>query len=680
MIAKHISTTARSRRLSKIAWRQCSIPGLIAATLLCSGLIAQAQSETSQSSGLSIPQNIETRNVPQISAVVGERLQRYNHTRSASVLGWQGDQLLISTRFGETSQLHRVNKPLGFRQQLTYLPEPLADVAIPKGGAKNQIIISWDVGGSEFDQLFLFDLNDGSAKMVSDGHSLYSDTYFSPDEKSFVYVTTERNGRNWDIHRQDMQGNVEILLETEEGYWYPLDWSADGTRLLVKHRLSINESSIYELDIASKKMSPIYFSDEPPQDAAGIAAGPAQKRSIGGAKFDGEGGIFFTSDHGSQVLRLHHLDQATGRLSTLTKNVPWNVEGFVLSPDYKTLAYAVNNNGYSELVLWSVSRQKKIDLPSLPTGIVRSLVFNPSGEKLAVTLNSPTSPSDAYVIDLAGSKVERWTQSEVGGLDIDQFVEAQLFHFPTFDQREIPAFVYRPTTPGPHPVVVYIHGGPESQYRPYFSTLMQSYVNEMNVAVIAPNVRGSNGYGKDYLKLDNAELRENSVKDIGALLDWIDRQEDLRSDRVAVMGGSYGGYMVLASMVHYGPRLSAAVESVGISNFVTFLENTQAYRQDMRRVEYGDERDPKMRKILQSISPLNHVDRMQTPLLISQGANDPRVPASESEQIHKALENAGVPTWYILARDEGHGFRKKANRDYDRAAKFAFLEKHLKRE
>ncbi len=222
--------------------------------------------------------------------------------------------------------------------------------------------------------------------------------------------------------------------------------------------------------------------------------------------------------------------------------------------------------------------------------------------------------------------------------------------------------------------------GQKSQYRPYFSTTVQSYVNEMNVAVIAPNVRGSKGYGKNYLKLDNGKLRENSVKDIGALLDWIDGQQDLDSERVAVLGGSYGGYMVLAAMVKYGKRLSAAVDSVGISNFVSFLENTQAYRQDIRRVEYGDERDPEMRAFLQSISPLNHVDKMVTPVMISQGANDPRVPASESEQMRLALQEQGTPVWYVLGEDEGHGFAKKENRDYDRALRFAFLESYLRAE
>ena len=361
------------------------------------------------------------------------------------------------------------------------------------------------------------------------------------------------------------------------------------------------------------------------------------------------------------------------------------MERIVVSPDYSSVAYVVNEGGLSQLRLLKKNTQGQLDqvdlaINGLPQGIVTSAVFSPDSSRLALSVNGPVNPSDVYVLDTRSGSAQAWTRSEVGGLNRDTFVGAELISYPSFDGNNIPAFVYRPNTPGPHPVVILIHGGPEAQYRPYFSSLVQSYVARMGVAVIAPNVRGSNGYGKSWLQMDNGYKREDSVKDIGALLDWIETTDDLRSDRVAVYGGSYGGYMVLASMVHFGSRLAAAVESVGISNFVTFLENTQSYRQDMRRVEYGDERDPAMRKFLNEISPLSHVDKMRTPLLISQGANDPRVPASESEQIHAALEEAGVPAWYILALDEGHGFRKKINRDYDRVAKFAFLDEYLNAE
>ena len=635
-------------------------------------LLALNSHSVAANDAVQIPPNIVTNNVPSLPGELRDRLQRYGNVRSAYLYGWQDDALLISTRFGQTSQLHRVATPQGARSQLTFLPEPLADVAIPVAGAKEQILISWDVGGSEFDQMFLFNLKDGSSKLVSDGKSLYANMIWAPDEQSFVYVTTERNGTNWDVHRQQLSADgstkKEVLLQTDAGYWFPIDYSKDGKRLLVKHRVSINQSAVYELDIASGQLTKLLGDDKD------------QMISIGHAAYDGHGGVLFTSDDGREFLTLQRLKLKDKSVRPITADVPWDVEQFVISADYSRVAFSVNSGGVSKVNVRTLPELKAVKTPNLPNGIVGSLAFSPESTQLALTINSATAPSDVYSFVLGKSDLTRWTTSEVGGLDRSKFADVKLIEYPSFDGRNIPAFYYQPNTPGPHPVVVYIHGGPESQYRPYFSTLVQSYVAQMDVAVIAPNVRGSNGYGKSYLQLDNGKLREDSVKDIGALLDWIATQDDLREDAVAVYGGSYGGYMVLASMVHYGDRLAAAVESVGISNFVTFLENTQAYRQDMRRVEYGDERDPDMRAHLENISPLNHVDKMVTPLLISQGANDPRVPASESDQIFAALEKAGVPAWYVLAKDEGHGFRKKVNRDYDRVAKFAFLEYHLKSE
>ncbi len=623
-------------------------------------------SAQAQTAAVSTPANIVTQNVPPLPQSMSDRLQRYANARSAGLVGWQGDELLIVTRFADTGQLHRVSQPLGYREQLTFLKEPLGGVTVPRAGAKDQLILSWDVGGSEFDQLFLFDLSSGESRMMTDGKSLYAAVIWAPDEQSFVYVTTQRNGRNWDIHWQDLNGNVKPLLETEAGNWYPVDWSADGKRLLVQHRVSVNESAVYELEISSGALTPLL--------------GTSEKMAIGSVEYDGRGGVYYTSDADSEYLRLHHLDLASGDIEVLTEDVQWNIEGFSISPDYRKMVFVTNVHGASKLTLWQLPDRKPLRMPEIPQGVLLGAVFSPDSNRLAITVNSATAPSDVYVVDIKQRKLARWTRSEVGGLNTSEFVQPELITYSSFDGLEVPAFVYRPNTPGPHPVVVLIHGGPESQYRPYFSTTVQAYVNEMNVAVIAPNVRGSNGYGKTYLKMDNGRLREDSVKDIGALLDWIKQQDNLNSERVAVMGGSYGGYMVLACMVHYGDRLAAAVESVGISNFVTFLENTQPYRQDLRRVEYGDERDPEMRAFLNSISPLTHVDKMITPLLIVQGANDPRVPASESEQIFNALEATGVPVWYILAKDEGHGFAKKVNRDYDRAARFAFLESYLNAE
>jgi dipeptidyl aminopeptidase/acylaminoacyl peptidase len=300
---------------------------------------------------------------------------------------------------------------------------------------------------------------------------------------------------------------------------------------------------------------------------------------------------------------------------------------------------------------------------------VSHLAFDPRNRRLALAIETAQQPRDVYVLSLDDRpSLTRWTQSELGPLDPASMVPAQLVSFPTWDRtatgpRALTAFVYRPATPGPHPVVIDIHGGPESQYRPGWSAFTQFLVNELGYIVVAPNVRGSSGYGRAFLALDDGKLREDPVRDIGSLLVWIGLQPDMDRGRVAVMGGSYGGYMALASLITYGDRLAGGIDLVGISNFVTFLTNTSAYRRDLRRAEYGDERDPDMRQFLQRISPLTNAKSLRRPLLIVQGMNDPRVPATESEQMLYAVRASGGNAWYLAAKDEGHGFRKKSNRD-----------------
>ena len=606
--------------------------------------------------------NLVVQGVPELPSALLSGLARYRNTRSASLLGWLGDGVLVATRFGDTTQLHRVAAPLGMRRQITFFDEPVAGATVNPNPAYNGFVYVKDVGGSEFYQLFWRDEASGTDSLLSDGKSRYTRASWSPSGRWLGYSTTERNGMDSDLHAQDLSGHKMVLQQGEGVGWRIEDWSPDERRVLISRYLSVNEARLYELDVATGKRERLL---------GHVTA------AFGAAAYGADGAIYFTSDMGGEFRRLHRLHRDTGTVTALTEDTPWDVETFAVSHARDRLAYVTNEDGSSRLFAMSLPDGAFIALPALPSGIVSGLRFHPDGTRLGFTLRSATTPADAYSIDFESRALRRWTRSELGGLRPEDMVEPELIRFPSFDGRRIPAFVYRPPRPGPHPVLVNIHGGPESQARPSFSPSTQYYLHEMGVAVIYPNVRGSRGYGKSYLLLDNGRRRENSVRDIGALLDWIDRAPDLDASRVAVTGGSYGGYMVLASLVHYGDRLRAGIERVGISNFVTFLRNTQPYRQDLRRAEYGDERDPAMRAFLQSISPLNRVREIGTPLLISQGQNDPRVPASESEQIVAALREQGVPVWYVLAKDEGHGFRKKANRDYLAAATALFLQRRL---
>ncbi|MCC5867298.1 MAG: S9 family peptidase [Gammaproteobacteria bacterium] len=608
--------------------------------------------------------NLILENIPEIPPAVTTRLEQYQNTRAGSLAAWLPDGgLLITTRFGETNQIHEVRTPLGARRQLTFFTEPVFGATVPADPARNGFAFVRDRGGDEFYQLYWFDRASGESRLLTDGgRTQHSEALWSNAGDRYAYASTRRDGRNYDIyvaglddaypeHRRVMEG---------EGLWLVLDWAPDDGRLLLLNYVSINEGYVFVLDIESGELTRVHDTGE----TVGYGAGA----------FDRDGsGVYLVHDHGSEFRELHHVALATGRSRGLSADIPWDVSAVVLSPDRQRMAFVVNEGGMSTLRLKDLRRNRPLPVPDLPIGVIGNLAFSPDGARLALTLNTPASPSDVHVHDLGRRTLTRWTQSEVGGLDTAKFPAPELVSFASFDGLEVPAWVYRPRGEGPHPVIVQIHGGPEAQSRPLFSPLFAYWVNELGAAVISPNVRGSSGYGKTYLTLDNGVLREDSVRDIGALLDWIETQPDLDAQRVVVYGGSYGGYMVLASLTHFDERLLGGVSIVGISSFVTFLENTQDYRRDLRRAEYGDERDPEMRAFLERISPLNNAERIRSPLFVAQGYNDPRVPYTESEQIVQAVRDNDGEVWYLLAMDEGHGFARKVNRDYFQAATVMFL-------
>lgn len=621
--------------------------------------------------------NVVSQGVPEVPEVLVQDMQRYRNTRSATFAGFIDGQLLVKTRFGETRQLHRVAAPGQARAQFTFFAEPIGEVALPKSeahSAQNSFIFTKDVDGSEFYQLFSFDLATGQHEILSDGKSRYSSVLFSNQGAEFAYTSTERDSVHFDIYVRTRNTEPRRVVTSDGGSWVALDWSADDSRLLALKYISRNISYLYEVDVASGEKT--------------LIAGDNDTTFIGGAVYaPGSNDIYYLSDIQRQFSTLHRLDRASGQSEAISADIPWSVEDLVRAPVGDLLAFSVNDDGLSTLYLLNTKTGERRAVKNLPASMIGNMQFAPDAQQLALTLSRPTRPTDVYTLDVSHwdvseGELEQWTASEVGGLDVATFVEPELIRYPSFDTvdgkpRSVPAFVFSPKTLGPHPVLILIHGGPEAQYRPRFSATIQYYVNELGLTVIAPNVRGSAGYGKDYLKLDNGMLREDSVKDIGALLDWIEVQPQLDASKVVVYGGSYGGYMVLASMVNYPTRIAAGVDVVGISDFVTFLENTQPYRQDLRRVEYGDEREPDMRAYLEKIAPLRQVNKIQRPLLVAQGFNDPRVPASESEQIVSALSAADVPVWYLLFMDEGHGFRKKSNSDLASAAYVLFLQKFV---
>lgn len=619
--------------------------------------------------------NLVIDGIPDIPARIIERMNQYQNVRSASFQGWNpnGSGMLIATRFADASQIHYVERPGGARRQLTFFKEPVGGASYYPLQDRNGFLFNMDTGGAEFFQGYFFDIATGKTTLLTDGKSRNTGGVWSHDGRQIAFSSTLRNGTDSDVRvmRLDKPGVSDLVVEAQ-GSWGARDWSPDNTKLLVEHGISANESYLYICDLVTKKLTPIN-----PQKDKKIAYGVALWSK------DGQG-VYYTSDEAGEFQQLTYYELATGKKTIVTANLAWDVDDLALADNGRRLAYVTNEDGISKLYVFDwQTNWVAMPLPPLPVGLISGLEFSKEGNALGMTLNNSQTPGDAYSINLATKELVRWTFSEVGGLQTEKFVTPQLIRYPTFDQvngkpRLIPAFYYKPrNSNGKVPVIINIHGGPEGQAFPSFSSSTQYLLNELGIAVLVPNVRGSSGYGKTYLTLDNGFKREESVKDIGALLDWIAQQPELEATRVGVTGGSYGGYMTLATLCTYNDRIRAAVDVVGISNFVTFLESTSAYRRDLRRVEYGDERDPKMREFLLKISPQTNAAKITKPLFVIQGQNDPRVPITESKQMVETVRKNGGNVWYLVGKDEGHGFRKKTNTDYQGYAMSLFWETFL---
>jgi len=624
--------------------------------------------------------NLVMEDIPAIPQSVVADLNRYQNVRSAGFQAWTqgGEGMFVTTRFGDVSQIHHVGHAGGARTQITFFEEPTGGVSRQPQGSK--MIFTMDAGGSEFSQIFLLDPSGSDdALMLTDGESRNGAVVWDRRGEWIAYQSTRRNGASNDVWMMNINNpeTAGTVYESPDGTWWgPSDFSPDNQQLLILNYVGNADSRIHLLDLESGNMRMVAGNPENPSSNFPLA-------------FDREGtGFYYITDVSGDFKQLAWQSfEENAAPIFVTADIPWNIEGGAVSEDRSRAAFTVNQSGFSKLYLLDMASRDYKAVDSIPTGLVGAMEFSPDGTKLGMTLNTSQTPSDSFVLNLGEGALEygdltRWTYSEVGGLDTATFVQPELVSYPTFDSdsggpESIPAWIYKPGGEGPFPVIIAIHGGPESQSRPSFSSTYQMWLQKLGAVVIRPNVRGSDGYGKHYMSLDNGFKREDSVKDIGALLDWIKTQPDLDENRVAVFGGSYGGYMVLASSVHYSDRLKAAVDIVGISNFVTFLENTQDYRRDLRRAEYGDERDPDMRAHLEAISPLNHVDKIRIPMFVVQGQNDPRVPVTEAEQVVTALREQGLPVWYMNALNEGHGYRKKENRDVYQQATMMFLREHL---
>jgi len=639
-------------------------------TMLATVLFFGVTEASAQDAVVAPSENLVVDGVPKIPASLAETAGRYGSYRFALVSDWHPTrrEMLIRTRFADTPQVHLVKMPGGERQQLTFYPDSIATAEFhPNGG--DYFVFVKDIGGGEWYQLYRYDMDSGNVTLLTDGKSRNLLGSWSSGGDQIAYISTRRTGQDtdlWVMNPADPKTD-HLLTQLKGGGWEPIDWSADDRNILLQEQISINETYLWLVNTATGEKTAIT-----PRDTK-------EKVSYGSARFSKDGkGIYVTTDQDSEFQRLALLDTSGKQPKFLTTDISWDVESFDLSHDGKRLAFITNEGGLSVLHVMDTATQRDEKLPKLPAGVIQGLRWHRNGHDLAFSLTNAQGAGDCYSLDVGSTRLERWTMSETA-VKTDAFPAAELVHWKSFDGKMISGFLYKPPAKftGKRPVLVMIHGGPEGQSQPVFLGRANYYLNELGIALIYPNVRGSTGYGKTFSLMDNGFKREDTYKDINALFDWVGSRPDLDADKIAVTGGSYGGHMTLAVSTFYSDRIRCSVDVVGMSNLVTFLEHTEGYRRDLRRVEYGDERDPKMHEFLEKIAPMNNVEKIKKPMLVVAGKNDPRVPVTESEQIVGALKKQGTPVWYLMAKDEGHGFRKKQNQDFQFYATVEFLEEYL---
>jgi dipeptidyl aminopeptidase/acylaminoacyl peptidase len=612
-----------------------------------------------------VPAALTAEEMPPIPLELAARVRPYLESRGAGFAGWDPNTraVLISTRFANVSQLHRIAMPMGARTQISFEAEPVSGSYAPTKG--DVILVTKDRGGDEYYQLHT--LKDGRLTLLTDGKSRNQPNAWSKDGELIGFSSTRRNGVDSDLYVMNPRdpASARLVHESKGGGWAIIAFSPDKTFAYVADYNSVQDVDIYRLDLASGAMTPI--------------GNPKAEIAFSGMEIAPDGTLWATSDAGSDFQRLGRLDPASGKFTPVSKE-QWDVDSFDVSDDGKTIVYEVNEAGSDRMRILDVASGKVTKVDVLPAGQIGGLEIAPWGE-IGFSFSSAKSAADVWSLDPKTMQLTRWTTSETGGLDPSVNVEPRIVTTKSFDGLEVSGLLYLPDPakfPGKRPLIVDVHGGPEGQSTTGFAGAGNYILNELGIGVFLPNVRGSTGFGKTFVSLDNGPFkREDSVKDMAALIDAVRADPAVDPAKVGVSGGSYGGYMCYAAAVQLKNKLAATQCTVAISNFVSFLENTNPYRQDLRRVEYGDERDPVQRAKLTEISPLTRVNEITKPMFVITGANDPRVPKSEADQMVAAIRANGGEVWHLVAADEGHGFRKKANSDYAFLAELVFWKRHL---
>jgi dipeptidyl aminopeptidase/acylaminoacyl peptidase len=654
---------------------------------LAAALLATACATPAADLVLTPNANLLAQGIPPVPMALVERSARYTDFRGHGFVEWHPtrDEMLVTHRKAgdNIARIYRLDRPLGEPQQLTDGDEPVTRASWePREG--RYIVFERSRGGDEADQIYRLDLASRQSALLTDPSQAHGIVGWIRASSQLLYTSvpldrTAQGGTReridttlWQLDPERPSSTQRKLATLPGPGWFGGSVSEDGRQAAFTRYLSAAESQVWIVDLESGAARQVL---------------PAPGESLRATHFDAgftrDGKrLFVVSDRSSEFRELMRLDLAGGGLVRITGDIPWDVTGGALSEDGRWLVAQLNVDGRDELRVYDATTGRLLAAPQVPAGSIGSMQFHRGLHRMAYSINSARGPSQLFVFDPASGRSEQWTRAQApAGVDPSRFAEQAVVRWTSFDGLTVSGIVTRAPAsrfPGKRPVIVSIHGGPEAQATMGFQGRWNYFIQELGVTVIEPNVRGSSGYGKTFLTLDNGLKREDAVKDIGALLDWIATQPDLDAARVLVTGGSYGGYMTLAVAVHYSERIVGGIPIVGPSNFVTFLTNTESYRRDLRRAEYGDERDPAVRAWMERIAPLNNTERIRVPLFVVQGRNDPRVPYTESEQIVAKVRAHGTPVWYLRGENEGHGFARKENADFLFYAMTMFIEQRLR--
>ena len=620
-----------------------------------------------QEPALPIPPNVAVDGVPAIPMKLVSAVAPYGQFRRAQLVTWHPTErrMVITTTFASSPQLHEVKFPGAARTQLTFFPDGVSlrpgAVFLPRGDA--MVFQKDTAGGGEANQLFRYDAATGAITLLTDGKSRNGAAVISRSGR-VAYDSTRRDSKNRDLYLLDpRQPDSSQLLAEITGIWSALDWSADEKSVLAMQSMSSSESYLWKIQVpGGEKTLLTPKGDRPVRWSAAFFAG-------------GGDAIYALGNYHSESPRVFRL---TGAAPSPLTSADHPVEAFAPSPDGQRLAVVFDAGASSRLQLLDAKGQA-LRTPELPAGVISDVQWHPARNEVAFNIAGARSFSDVYSIDVAASRLDRWTFSEMAGGNAETLPDAEIVRWKSFDGREISGVLYRPPAvfKGPRPVIINVHGGPVERERPRAIGRSNYFRNELGIAVIYPNIRGSSGFGRAFEELDNGVLRENAVKDIGALLDWIARQPELDTTRVMIAGPSYGGYVALAAGIAYGDRLRGVNPAFGITDFPTYLQTTELSRLPDRNAEYGDPADPKILAFLTRISPLTNVARLKTPVFIAAGAKDTRVPISQAEALVKALKAQGTPVWYVRFEDAGHQQLTVPTNDFSIYTWVMFVERFL---